>query len=445
MQFNVFRKYCNKILNTFNSLTRPYKIGFVQGHSYLSDNQISKIRDILNTDNCDGIVSKYEQQFSALIGDGYAISFAAGRMAFYSLMKALGIGSGDEVILPGFTCSVMPNAVFRVGAKPVFADIDEDSFGSGVEDIKKKITVKTKLIVVQHSFGIPCDIQPIVDLGKKSGIFVVEDCAITLDSSVNGLKVGNWGDAAIFSTDHSKPINTLIGGLLYTKDESIHKKMKNLSVRIPQLDNDRQKRLFKRFLFEQKYYIPENYQKGVFLTHLYSVKKKLKLDSKSTFLDADYSKHSSGDRKYPYPAKMPPFLAQLGLFELERWSNEKQRRKDLLKKYLEIMQESGFGKTLPKVYLNPDVDIVPLRFVFTYQNAKELLNKMTAFIDINWIWFRTPVICCPDGPESVGYEFGSCPVSEKIGANIINLPCVVPENWDSTIINVFKKVIYGKN
>lgn len=83
-------------------------------------------------------MSEYEQRFSALVGSGYGISFAAGRMAFYMIMKALGIGEGDEVILPGFTCSVMPNAVWRTGAKPVFADIDEDTFGSDVEGLKKK-------------------------------------------------------------------------------------------------------------------------------------------------------------------------------------------------------------------------------------------------------------------------------------------------------------------
>ena len=206
------------IRNLFKNLTLPYKFGFVTGHSYLTAGQISKIRKTLSSNNSLDVVSSYEHQMTSLIGSGFGISFAAGRMAFYSLLKALNIGIGDEVILPGFTCSVMPNAVWRSGAIPVFADIDKDTFGSDPVEIEKRISSRTKLIVAQHSFGIPCDIPAIVEVGKKHGIFVVEDCAIALDSAINGIKVGNWGDAAIFSTDHSKPLNTLIGGFLYTKD-----------------------------------------------------------------------------------------------------------------------------------------------------------------------------------------------------------------------------------
>jgi len=432
-----------KIADLLRSLLLPYQFGFVQGHSYLSKHQVLEIKDVLNSNNREGeeIVSKYEKQMTSSIGNGYGISFAAGRMAFYTLMKALGIGEGDEVILPGFTCSVMPNAVWRTGAKPVFADIDSETFGSSAEGIEKRITSRTKIIVAQHSFGIPCNIQEIVELGKKKGHFVLEDCALTLDSAIRGIKAGNWADAAIFSTDRTKPINTLIGGFLFTKDESLYNKIKGLPVNLPQLEKDHQERLYKRFLFELKYYMPENYPRGVFLSHFYSIKGKLKLDNKSTFLDSDYTKRPSAVRNYPYPAKFPPFLAQLGLFELERWNNEKQRRKNLLRRYLNIVGQSGYDTHMPKAYLDHDLDIVPLRFVFKFPNSGKLLKKMEEFIDVNSIWFRTPVICSPGGPESLGYIRGSCRIAEETGKAIINWPCVIPENWETRLMDVFEKVL----
>ena len=148
-------------------------------------------------------------------------------MGFFALMQIRGIGKGDEVILQGHTCSVMPNAVWRTGATPIYADIDSNTFGSSAIEIDKVITPQTKMIVAQHSFGIPCDIEPIVDLARSKGIFLLEDCAITLGSKLKGIQVGNFGDAALFSIDHSKPLNAFTGGLIYTRKNELYEKLKD--------------------------------------------------------------------------------------------------------------------------------------------------------------------------------------------------------------------------
>jgi dTDP-4-amino-4,6-dideoxygalactose transaminase len=336
----------------------------------------------------------------------------------------------------------MVNAIWRTGATPVFADIDVNTFGSDAEAIKKKLTSRTKLIVAQHSFGIPCNIREIVELGKEHNIFVVEDCAITLDSAIEGIKVGNWGDAAIFSTDHSKPINTLIGGFLYTTNKQLYEKVKDYSETLPHLDKAHQERLYNQFLFEHKYYTPRRYPKAVLMNYIHLVKKMLGHTKHFyTFLEADYTTQPSSITSYPYPAKMPSFLAQLGLFELDRWPQEREKRKNLLKGYLNIANQTYFKQYLPKVYTYPGLDIVPHRFVFTHPNSEYLMKKMNRFIDVNWTWFRQPIICCPDGPESLGYKFGSCTIAERVGQSIVNWPCVVPERWHSKILNIFKEVM----
>jgi dTDP-4-amino-4,6-dideoxygalactose transaminase len=273
----------------------------------------------------------------------------------------------------------------------------------------------------------------------------MEDCAITLDSSINGIKVGNWGDAAIFSTDHTKPINTLIGGFLYTKNKSMYEKVKEISTGLQQLDKAHQERLYNQFLIEREYYTPKNYPRNIFRNRIQSVIRKLSSDNQSfTFLEDDYCRTTPRNLSYPYPAKMPPFLAQIGIFELDRWENEKQQRKDLLDRYLNIMEQSDFNRYLPKVYYNPDMKIVPLRFVFRHKDSKKVMNKMSQYIDVSGTWFREPIVCCPDGSESLGYSFGSCKIAETACRDIINWPCAVPENWHTEIIKIFKNVVkYG--
>ena len=440
MLVNTF-DYLKKVSKLFKIVTLPFQVGFVQGHHYLNSDQILQMQQVLESGNNEAVVSEYEKRMTSLIGSGYGMSFAAGRMAFYSLLKALNIGVGDEVILPGFTCSVMPNAVWRAGATPVFADIDKNTFGSDAGEIEKRITSRTKLIVAQHSFGIPCNVPDIVTIGKKYGIFVMEDSAIALDSAIDGIKVGNWGDAAIFSTDHSKPLNTLIGGFLYTKDKALYEKIRNYSGVLPHLNKVHQERLFEQFLFERKNYTPERYPLSIIINYAKALTKKIKFrQNQFVFLEADYTKQSSSGSGYPYPAKIPPFLAQLGLYELDRWKSEKTKRKVLLNGYLRIASQFGLFEYLPKAYTDPKLEIVPLRFVFEHPETEMLMRKMDRYIDVGWTWFRDPIICCPDGPESLGYVSGSCIRGETVGENIINWPCVLPENWDAKILEIFAKV-----
>jgi len=426
------------MINKIRSLFIKEYYSFIQGHSYLNKNSILKLERILNSSNSEDIINYYEENFSSQIGSGFGNTFAAGRMAFYSLMKILKIGEGDEVILLGSTCSVMPNAVWRTGAKPVFADIDPDTFGSSPITIENSITGNTKMIVAQHSFGIPCKIDEIVEIGKKNKIFVLEDCAITFDSTLDGIKVGNWGDAAIFSCDHSKPINSLIGGFIYTTNIELHNKIKLYKKNIHDLTKDHQKRLFNRFLFERKYYNPSKYGLGrmfEFISNKISFNKNL-----YTFLEADYTKNSFNETmSYPYPAKLPAFLAQLGLYELKRWKEEKKRRKNIFNNYLNLANKLGLKKYLPFAYFDPRLNIIPLRFVFSHPNSDVIKVKMFNFINVNSFWFTKPIICSND-MKDLGYKIGSCPISEKVGKEIINWPCVIDYSYSNRLLGKLQKV-----
>ncbi|MBF0300713.1 MAG: DegT/DnrJ/EryC1/StrS aminotransferase family protein [Oligoflexia bacterium] len=241
-------------------------IGFVRGHEYLDEQFLLEVKKIMVDDeNHSDVVKEYEEQFEKMIGDGRGTTFASARMAFFSFLKALKIGIGDEVILPGFTCSVMPNAILRIGARPVYVDINKENFAADPNLIKKKISSKTKLIVIQHSFGIPCDIEEIARLAKQKGIYVLEDCAITFDSRYEGIRVGNFADGAIFSTDHTKPLNTLVGGFFYSKNKTIFEEVKKIERASLFLKKSHRNEIFQRIIFERKYYCPKNYLKIPFV------------------------------------------------------------------------------------------------------------------------------------------------------------------------------------
>lgn len=418
------------ILKRIFSLFIPYQIGFIRGHDYLDAPIVNQLRSIAAGHNADheAIVHSYTNEFVRYCGDGsgYGMSFASGRMAFFAFLKSINIGVGDEVILPALTCSVMVNAVWRTGATPIFANIDPVTFGSSTKGIAEKITRRTKVIVAQHTFGIPCDVDEIALLAKKNNCYVVEDCALTFDSTLDGIKVGSFGDAAIFSTDHSKPINTLIGGFLFTKRKDVF----DLVASIPcePLTQIHQHIILKQLQREKQYLHPLWYPRKNIVDRVQHL---LKKNSISAFLENDYQKKSKGSY-YPYPAKLPAFLAQLGIYELQRWEQEKQRRKHILATYLDIFKAKGMGNLIPSVYSDTRRDIAPLRFICSSPNTDTLVKKLNYILDTQWIWWRTegPIVCSHQDVEALGYTLGSCPVSETVCKNIFQLPCNIREGWE---------------
>jgi len=396
------------------------------------EEELNKVSDLVGiTDSNE--VSKFEDSFASLIGDGKAVSFAAGRMGFYALMKVLSIKPGDDIIIQGSTCSVMVNAILKIGANPIFADIDKETFGSSYIGIEKCLSPRTKIIVAQHSFGIPCDIQPIVNLAKENKIFLLEDCALTLGSKINDKVCGNFGDASLFSTDHSKPLNLLIGGLIYSRNKILYNSLKKARDDSKELPKWKQKALWKQLLFERKFSNPSNYSK----MNLMAAMRSRFNYNKSPFLDDDFS--SSILSKYPYPSRLPTFLAKLGIYELKRWDEKKNIRKDLLITFLKLSNDYDIQRFLPKSYFDLNLDIVPLRFVYTHPSFIRLRKEMSTFLNIQWFWFTKPIVACEE-PSELGYKYGSCPISEKVGNEIINWPCIFDNIDNNNLVSYFKKV-----
>lgn len=443
----LIKKLKNSI-NFFRLSFRSRYFGFVQGHSYITNSEMREIKILIgkNDDESENIISSFEIGFSEIIGEGKSVSFAAARMAFFSLMKELKIGSGDEVILQAFNCSVMVNAIWRIGAIPVFADIDPKTFGSSEKEIEKKITSRTKMIVAQHSFGIPCKIEGIVKLAKSHNIFLLEDCALSLGSTISGISIGDWGDASLFSTDHSKPLNTFIGGLIYSKNYKLIKRLQQSRATIDNLSVRHQRKIFEQIIFERKYFNTEKLGIGSFISYCKVVLTKLKISNwSSPVLTDDYVKPNENNQaNYPYPAKLPSFLAKLGLYELNRWNHEKENRVALLKAYLHVCEKSNCNQFLPLAYFDTSLQIVPLRFVLSHPESDDLRKKMASNVDVEGFWFLKPIVAC-ERSSDLGYVDGSCVIAEKAGKEIINFPCTLDHYYDSNLLGVLKNALTSHN
>lgn len=167
---------------------------------------------------------RFVKSFSAYQNAKYGVAVTNGTVTLEVIMRALGIGYGDEVIIPPYTFNATSSAVIFLGATPVFTDIEEDTFNIDPEKIEKAITSKTKAIIPVHLGGRACNMDRIMEISKKHNLYVIEDSAHAQGSEWNGRRVGSIGHAGSFSFQASKNLTAGEGGFITTNDTDIYEK-----------------------------------------------------------------------------------------------------------------------------------------------------------------------------------------------------------------------------
>ncbi len=166
-------------------------------------------------------INEFEKRFSEYINVEHATAVSNGTVALHLALLALGIGPGQEVIVPTFTYIASVNAVVYTGATPVFADSLEDTWQIDPEDVRRRITTKTRAIIAVHLYGHPCNMDRLMAVAREHELFIVEDCAEALGSLYNNRHVGSFGDIATFSFFGNKTITTGEGGMVATNDDTL--------------------------------------------------------------------------------------------------------------------------------------------------------------------------------------------------------------------------------
>lgn len=173
-------------------------------------------------------IQQFEKQLAARVGRRHGIAVSNGTVALDAAIVALGIGAGDEVILPTFTIISCAAAIVRAGAVPVVVDCDPMTWNMDMSLIESKITQRTKAIMVVHIYGLPCDMDQILPLADKYGLKIIEDAAEMHGQTYKGLPCGSFGDISTFSFYPNKHITTGEGGMIVTDDDFLAEKCRSL-------------------------------------------------------------------------------------------------------------------------------------------------------------------------------------------------------------------------
>lgn len=333
--------------------------------------------------------------------------FDSGRSALEVSLRALGVGEGDEVIVQAYTCVVVINAIKWVGAIPVYIDVRND-FNINVAKIAEKITPKTKVILAQHTFGIPCEIDQIVRIAREYNLSVIEDSAHVIEGQYKGKKLGTYGDIGMFSFGSDKVISCGRGGALIATNDLIGEKI-GLE--------------YEKIQYPKRWWVLPylwNFPLFVIGKALYRVKigkfllatlKKLSITGRVI-----YEKEKKGVRSHFKVSRLANSLCHILYNQLEQLEDMNEHRGEIARWYYEEIATKKVQK--PKkltesFYVRYPVLVDdPVKAMEYFKGQGILLGD----------WYDTVI-----GPndiklEKTGYITESCPVAEKLAQQSLNLP-----------------------
>jgi len=301
----------------------------------------------------------------------------SGRSAIYVILKGAGIGKRDEVIIQAYTCNAVPNPILWTGATPIYADIEPETLNVNPNEVEKKITSKTKAIILQHTFGRPGPIEEILQIAKKHKLLLIEDCAHSLGAEYKGKKLGTFGDAAIISFGREKVISSLAGGAILINNPKLEKPIAEF---ISGLNYPSFYTYLKEF---NNYFSWRLIIRKVLFTK--SGKNLLNFLNRQDFFNVVTSKKELiGEKPSWYPKLLPGTLAKIASMELQILDSMNQRRNEIARYY----EKNIFNKKFKT--LSPHNGIY-LRFVLLHEKPELLFNE--AEKKKYWFgnWYNTPV------------------------------------------------------
>lgn len=358
-------------------------------------------------------VEKLEDEFKEYHGVKYAVSFSSGRAALYYALKSLGLNGGDEVLTQALTCVAVPNSIIWAGFKPVYVDIDSATFNLDPKDLEKKLTKKSKAVIIQHTFGIPGPIKEVLEIAKKNNLIVIEDCAHALGAVYDGRKVGSWGDVAIFSFGRDKVISSVFGGMTITNNIKIYKKLADSAQKLVAPP--------KTFVTQQLVY-PLLYAISLPFYRVGVGKALIKIAS---FLGLLSKAIERNEKKGLKPAfldyKFSPVLALLVLNQFEKLDNFIDHKKRVTDIYDRSLNQNALKSSRYQ-------DRVPayLRYPILVKSKQTLLDSAKRRSIYLGDWYDSPIYIDKNVKNidftRFFYVLGACPEAEQVSKSIVNLP-----------------------
>lgn len=397
---------------------------------YFTNNSLSKKGYLLGFLQIILFRSKKSMELTLnLLKDYFRISkeqiflFSAGRMAVYTLIKTLNLSKNDEVVVAGYTCVVLTNAIKFAGCKIKYVDIENETFNIDLSQLKKTLSPITKILIVPHNFGIPFEaIQEIKQ--EFPHLIVIEDAAHTFGSkTLNGELCGTIGDASFFSLEYSKPITAGLGGILLINNKALLPEFKK---HYQELEIMKGLNVFRLICTLGVYNLTFFKRTSFFQINGIRVLRKLNLIYRTSQKEID------GEIPVNYPTKLNPKLSCFLPYQLKNISRINTEKGSIISSYNKcfsqfenincIRREDNVLVRYP-IYFK---DEVSLNTIAAIKNDGRLKGYNFG------VWFNDVVH--PKGSFRFGYHEGDCKVGEDVSKRIINLPINVNSPLDKKII-----------
>lgn len=353
----------------------------------------------------------YEQATAAALGSVAAVGFWKGRVAFHAALKALGLGPGDEIVMPAYTCLVIPASATYLGVVPKYVDIEPTYCTLDPSLLPAALTSRTRAIMIQHTYGWPsAGLDGVLDFAKRKGLPVIEDCCHALGTRWQGRHVGTLGVAGFFSSQWSKPYTTGLGGTLLCNDAEFHARV--LAIREAEACSTRPvtaAQLALQNIIHEAFVYPET---------MAIARRSYRWLSRRCIITGSTAKGEYSGERADYFQRMCEVQAAAGLHELSRLDQALALRRRLTDWYMEKLAEAGWRvPPLPEA-----ADVTLLRFPIRVANKPEVLAEAERHLVEVGDWFVQPLHSHMARQEDFGYRTGMCPEADRAAREVINLP-----------------------
>lgn len=353
-------------------------------------------------------LEEYQRAFAQFNESARAFAFMDGRVALNAVLYALELKPGDEIIVPGYTCVAVPNAVNFAGLRPVFADIELDTYGLDVAAVEARISTSTRAIVLHHLYGLICrDYEAILDLAQAKDLFVIEDCAHATGARFKGQRVGNYGHAAFYSSEQSKIFNTIRGGVAVANDDTLAARLGEFHAQVAEPPPEiTERQLYNVILNYYLFRSAQKWWRGDLVELLYGRKR----------LSSISDDEKQGVQPEGYLRKMASPIARLGLNQISRLDELNAERRRTARQWDKWCEEHNYRKPLVvaesvPVFLRYPVMVEPERKSDTRWARKELGIELG-------VWFRSQL-------HPVQRQIAGCPNAEQAVLRCVNFPCLL--------------------
>ena len=352
-------------------------------------------------------IKEYEDAFARTVGGKYAISFSSARVGLYGLLRALGVGEGAEVLLSVPTHIVVANAIRYTGARPVYVDCRLEDYNIDLGEAERRITPRSRVLLLQHTFGIPVDMDAALAFARRHNLVVIEDCVHALGARYDGRRMGTFGRGAIFSTEETKTISTVMGGMAVTNDPHLASVLQTVQASCSWPPMWLAAGYLMKFVVYYLLTEPHVHRLAGLAYEIFGRRNPLG----PTTLE-----ERKGLRPRKYERRLSNGQAAVGLCQLSNLENSLGHRELIANAYRDRL--SGCGLRLPQPPAKAEPSFV--RYPVWVEDRPRVIRALAPHVMLGK-WF-TSVLQESESPEVAGYEPGSCPRAEQAAQHLINLP-----------------------